>query len=77
MITNPKQDLTCADEIAMISIVEQVKMHIITHGKKIMTNDNIGFAVSISFKPTESVGQRAAMTLLKINRYCEFKDRVH
>lgn len=71
MIMNPKQYLTQIDEIAMSAISQQIKDHMIHQEHKKMDNDDIGFAVSISFTPTENIGKKAALTLLKINKYRE------
>lgn len=73
MIINPKQHLIQIDTVAMSSIFQQIKDHIDCHGQKNIDYDDIGFAVSIDFTPTENVGRNAALTLLGINK----KEGIH
>jgi hypothetical protein len=77
MIPNTNQRLVQMDEIAMSSIAQQIKDHMICHGQKKMDNDNVGFAVSILFTPTESMGRRAARALLMISKSSELKNSLH
>jgi hypothetical protein len=77
MIINPNQRLTHFDEIAMSSIAQQIKKHMIYHGQKRMDDNNIGFSVSISFTPTEKIGKKAALTLLKINKENTTQNKLH
>jgi hypothetical protein len=77
MLSKPNHYLIHIDEIAMSSIEQQITDHLLHHREKRIDNDNIGFAVSIIFTPTESVGKKAALTLLKLNTFSQIKSRLH
>ncbi len=64
LITHPKNYFTQIDEIAMSSMTRQIKQYLICRGQEKMNSEEIGFAISISFTPTESVSNMAAETLI-------------
>ena len=77
MVSDPNQHLTHIDEIAMSSITKLIQGHMIYHDENKINDDNIGFAVSITFTPTEIIGKKSAMALLKINKYRKHKSNLH
>lgn len=64
LITSPKNYFTHIDEIVMSSMARQIKQYMICHGQEKIDNEEIGFAVSISFTPTESISKMASETLI-------------
>lgn len=68
MIQNTKQYLVSMDEIAMQSIIAQIKTRFSEKALCTRNDNDIGFAVAMDFFPTEETGQAAALGLLgKIN----------
>lgn len=70
MIRKPTQCLAYADEIAMSSITKQIEYYVINRENKDL-DDHIGFAVSVDFKPSETMSQAAALFLLTIDQFSE------
>lgn len=67
VITNPKQDFTYIDEVAMSRIVREIEVHLVSQTQGDIQAD-LGFAVSIDFTPTEMSGEKAALALLRIDK---------
>ena len=72
MLTESKLYLTQIDEVAMSSLYQQIKNDIVSHDQSNIDNNDIGFAVSIDYTPTEDIGRKAAIALLEMNQNNEF-----
>lgn len=75
MIIDTKQLFTYVDEVAMSSIIKQIENYTSVSAAYKIDDANIGFAVSINFTPSESIGKMAASALLGIHLYCEFNNK--
>ena len=66
MIKNQKQHFLSIDEVAMDIIIEKLRP-VFSQTSLGAHDPDIGFAVSMDFNPSESIGQNAALALLGKN----------
>lgn len=71
MIHHPSQYSTYIDEIAMSQLSHTIEDYFTNDRKSILQHQEIGFAVSVDFMPTEMIGRTAAMSLLEIECFCD------
>lgn len=79
MLNDPQQSIPYIDEIAMISLSKQIERYL-AEGQQEEMDDEIGFAVSVSFTPNEAAGKKAASILWEIDKYSQLdliKNDIH
>lgn len=68
MMNRSQHYFTYIDEVAMSSISRQIGEYI-NSGRNLAKDNDIGFAVSMDFMPSEENGRLAALSLWEINRF--------